>query len=267
MLPMKETDKVEVLAEMYVDQIVRLHGVPTDIVSDRDPRFTSKFWKALQEAVGSKLIISTAYHPETDGQTERTIRTIEDMMRMCILDWAGSWEKHLPLIEFSHNNSFHSSIGMAPYEGLYGRPCKTPLCWTEVGERREFGPEIVEETMKKLEIIQTNMKKAHDRQKKYADQSRREMVFSIGDWVYLKVSGQKGQDRFGKVGKLAVRFIGPYQIIQRIGDVAYRLNLRGEMQIHPYQCRGNMFMIPTLLRQSKSKTCKQTSLIQRDQSE
>ena len=125
---MKETDKVEVLAEIYVHQIVKLHGVPTDIVSDRDPRFTSNFWKALQEAVGTKLFISTAYHPETDGQTERTIRTIEDMMRMCILDWAGIWEKHLPLIEFSYNSSFHSSIGMAPFEALYGMPCKTPLC-------------------------------------------------------------------------------------------------------------------------------------------
>ncbi|XP_013689542.1 uncharacterized protein LOC106393388 [Brassica napus] len=101
---------------------------------------------------------------------------------------------------------------MAPYKALYGRPCKTPLCWTEVGERREFGPKIVEETMKELEIIQTNMKKAQDRKKKYADQSRREVVFSIGDWVYLKVSAQKGKDRFGKVGKLAVRFIGPYQL-------------------------------------------------------
>jgi len=187
---MKETDKVEVLAEMYVDQIVRLHGVPTYIVSNRDPRFTSNFWKALQEAVGTRLFMSTAYHPETDGQTKRTIRTIEDMMRMCILDWTGCWETHLPLIEFSYNNSFHSSIGMTPYEALYGRPCKTPLCWTEVGERREFGPVIVEETMKKLEIIQTNMKKAQDRQKKYADQSRTKMVFSIGDWVYLKVSAQ-----------------------------------------------------------------------------
>ncbi|KAL0642100.1 hypothetical protein Bca4012_103094 [Brassica carinata] len=233
LLPMKETDTVEVLAEMYVDQVVRLHGVPTDIVSDRDPRFTSNFWKALQEAEGTKLFISTAYHPERDDQTKRTIRAIDDMMRMCILDWAGSWEKHLPLIEFSYNNSFHSSIGMAPYEELYGRQCKTPLCWTEVGERREFGPKIVEETMKKLEIIQTNMKKAQDRQKKYADQSRREVVFNIGDWVYLKVSAQKGKNRFGKVGKLAVRFIGPYQIIQRIGEVAYHLNLPEEMQIHP----------------------------------
>ena len=106
LLPMKETDNVEVFAEMYVDQIMRLHGVLTDIVSYRDPRFTSNFWKPLQEAAGTKLFISTAYHPETNDKIDRTIRTIEDMMRMCILDWTGSWEKHLPLIEFSYNNNF-----------------------------------------------------------------------------------------------------------------------------------------------------------------
>ena len=122
LLPMRDTDKVEVLAELYVDQIVKLHGVPSDIVSDRDPRFTASFWEALQEGLGTKLFRSTAFHPETNGQTEKTIRTIEDMLRMCILDWAGTWEKHLPLVEFSYNNSHHSSIGVSPYEALYGRP-------------------------------------------------------------------------------------------------------------------------------------------------
>jgi len=116
LLPMRDTDKVEVLAELHIDQIVKLHGVPSDIVSDRDARFTASFWEALQEALGTKLFRSTAFHPETDGQTERTIRTIEDMLRMCILDWAGYWEKHLPLVEFSYNNRHYSSIGMSPYE-------------------------------------------------------------------------------------------------------------------------------------------------------
>ncbi|CAA7039969.1 unnamed protein product [Microthlaspi erraticum] len=143
----------------------RLTKVPADIVSERDPRFTAKFWRAL----GTVLNLSTAFHPETDGQTERTIRTIEDMLRLCILDWAGVWEDYLPLIEFSYNNSYHTSIGMSPYEALYGRPCRTPLCWTEVGERRVFGPHIIDETMEKLKVIRTNMRKAQDRQKKYAD--------------------------------------------------------------------------------------------------
>ncbi|CAA7058127.1 unnamed protein product [Microthlaspi erraticum] len=153
LLPVRDTDKVEILADLYIKQIVRLHGVPTDIVSDRDPRFTAIFWRALQGALGTELHMSTAFHPETDGQTERTIRTLEDMLRLCILDWAGMWEEYLPFIEFSYNNSYHSSIGMSPYEALYGRPCRTPLCWTEVGERRRFGPPMVEETMEKLQTI------------------------------------------------------------------------------------------------------------------
>ena len=155
------------------------------------------------------------------------------MLRLCILDWSGTWENYLPLIEFSYNNSFHASIAMSPYEALYGRPCRTPLCWTEVGERRLIRPGFIEETLEKLQVIRANMKKAQDRQKKYADQRRREVVFAVGDMVYLKVSAQKGKDHFGKVGKLAVRFIGPYRIIGRVGEVAYRLELPEDMNLHP----------------------------------
>ena len=139
-LPMKLTDKVETLAELYMEEIVKLHGVPANIVSDRDLRFTDEFWRAFPQALGTDFHMSTAFHPETDGQTEKTIRIREDMLRLCILDWNGPWEKFLPLIEFSYNNSYHSSIGMSPYEALYGRPCRTPVCWSEVGERRILGP-------------------------------------------------------------------------------------------------------------------------------
>ena len=115
---------------------VRLHGVPISIVSDRDPRFTSRFWKKLQEALGTKLHFSTAFHPQTDGQSERIIQILEDMLRCCILEFSSSWERYLPLIEFAYNNSFQSSIKMAPYEALYGRKCRTPLFWTEVCESK-----------------------------------------------------------------------------------------------------------------------------------
>ena len=138
--------------------------------------------------------MSTAFHPETDGQTERTIRTLEDLLRLCILDWNGLWDKFLPLIEFSDNNSYHSSIGMSPYEALYGRPCRTPVCWAEVGERRILGPEIVDEAAEKVRIILANMKKAQDRQKKYADRGRREVIFAVNDLVFLKVAARKGKD-------------------------------------------------------------------------
>ena len=128
-LPMRMTDSVEKLARLYVNEVVRLHGVPVSIVSDRDPRFTSRLWPSVQKALGTKLNLSTAFHPQTDGQSERTIQILEDLLRACILEFGGSWEDHLPLVEFTYNNSYQATIGMAPYEALYGRKCQTPLCW------------------------------------------------------------------------------------------------------------------------------------------
>jgi len=127
-IPINITFPVAQLAEIYIRDIVKLHGVPSSIVSDRDPRFTSRFWKSLQDALGSKLRLSSAYHPQTDGQSERTIQSLEDLLRVCVLEQGGAWDNHLPLIEFTYNNSYHSSIGMAPFEALYGRKCRTPLC-------------------------------------------------------------------------------------------------------------------------------------------
>lgn len=121
------------LGQLYVDEIVRLHGAPVSIVSDRDSRFTSKLWPKLHEAMGAKVKFSFAFHPQTDGQSECTIQTLEDMLRACALEFHGSWDKHLPLMEFAYNNSYQASIGMAPYEALYGRRCRTPVCWNEVG--------------------------------------------------------------------------------------------------------------------------------------
>jgi transposase InsO family protein len=135
-LPIKMTYSMDWFAELYVKEIVRLHGIPVSIVSDRDPRFTSRFWRSLHEAMGMKLTFSTAFHPQTDGQTERTIQTLEDMLRLCVLDFKGSWIQYLPLVEFAYNNSYHASIEMAPYEALYGRKCRSPLYWDEVGSWR-----------------------------------------------------------------------------------------------------------------------------------
>ena len=138
-LAINKSDNAAVLAKLYMEQIVRLHGVPVSIVSDRDSKFYSAFWRAMQKSMGTKVHMSTAYHPQTDGQSERTIRTLEDLLRACVLDWGEKWDQYLHLAEFSYNNSYHASIGMSPYEALYGRPCRTPLCWTQVGERRIFG--------------------------------------------------------------------------------------------------------------------------------
>ena len=142
-LPVHTTYTMDRYAEIYVKEIVRLHGVPLSIVSDRDSRFTSSFWKSLHKALGTRLAFSTAFHPQTDGQSERTIQTLEDMLRACVLDFQKTWSVYLALIEFAYNNSFHSSIGMAPYEALYGRKCRSPIHWDEMGERKFLGPELV----------------------------------------------------------------------------------------------------------------------------
>nr|GFC93410.1 retrotransposon protein, putative, Ty3-gypsy subclass [Tanacetum cinerariifolium] len=115
-------------------EVVTRHGIPASIISDRDPRFASNFWRSLQNALSTRLDVSTAYHPETDDQSERTIETLEDMLRACSIDFGKGWVNHLPLVEFSYNNIYHATIKVAPFEALYGRKCRSPVCWTEVGE-------------------------------------------------------------------------------------------------------------------------------------
>ncbi|GJZ29038.1 putative reverse transcriptase domain-containing protein [Tanacetum coccineum] len=175
--------------------------------------------------MGTRLDMSTAYHPETDGQSERTIQTLEDMLRACVIDFGNGWEGHLPLIEFSYNNSYHASIKAAPFEALYGRKCRSPVCWAEVGDARLTGPELVHETTEKIVQIKQRMQAARDRQKSYADVRRKPLEFQVGDRVMLKVSPWKGVVRFGKRGKLNPRYIGPFKVLAKVGTVAYRLEL------------------------------------------
>ncbi|KAK2362677.1 hypothetical protein QL285_087718 [Trifolium repens] len=224
-LPVRITDTAAKLTDVYIAEIVRLHGIPSSIVSDRDPKFTSHFWKTLHEALGTKLRLSSAYHPQTDGQTERTNQSLEDLLRACVLDDRGSWDDVLPLIEFTYNNSYHSTIGMAPYEALYGRRCQTPLCWYQDGESLIVGPEMVQQTTDKVRKIRAMMKVAQDRQKSYADRRRRPLEFEEGDHVFLRVTPTTGVGRALKAKKLTPKFIGPYQILERVGKVAYRIAL------------------------------------------
>ena len=224
-LPIRNSDSLDKLAQLYVKEIIRLHGTPVSIVSDRDPRFTSRFWPNLQNALGTRLHFSAAFHPQTDGQSERTIQNLEDMFRTCVMEFRGSWDTHLPLMEFAYNNSYQASIGMAPYEALYGRKCQTPVCWDEVGERKLVGPEIVQVTCDKIKVIRDRLKIAQDRQKSYANNRRRDLEFEVGDMVFLRISPWKGVLRFGKRGKLSPRYNGPYRIVERIGEVAYRFEL------------------------------------------
>ncbi|GJW41205.1 putative reverse transcriptase domain-containing protein [Tanacetum coccineum] len=149
---------------VIMDRLIARHGVSISIISDHDSRFTSRIWQSMQEALGTRLDMSTTYHPQTDSQSERAIQTLEDMLRACVLEFGGSWDVHLPLVEFSYNNSYHSSVRCASFEALYGRKCRSPIMWAEVGE-----------------------------------------------------------------GKLAPRFAGPLEIIEKVGPVAYMLDLPEEL--------------------------------------
>nr|GEV80235.1 hypothetical protein [Tanacetum cinerariifolium] len=178
-LPKKKTDSIEKLAELYLKEIVCKHGVPVSVISNRDSLFTSRFWVSLKKALGAQLDLSTAYHPKTDGQSERTIQTFEDMLWACVIDFGSSWDKHLPFIEFSYNNSYHASIKAAPFEALYGRKCRSPIYWSEVGESQLTGPELVRETTEKIVQIKNHLLNARSRQKSYADLKRRLTEFEV----------------------------------------------------------------------------------------
>ncbi|GJX53286.1 putative reverse transcriptase domain-containing protein [Tanacetum coccineum] len=207
-LPIRENDPLDKLARLYLNRIVARHGIPVSIICNRDGGFTSNFWKSFQKDLGTDISMSTAYHPETNGQSERTIQTLEDMLRACVIDFGKGWVKHLPLAKFLYNNSYHASIKAAPYEALYSRKCRSSVCWAEVGEAQLSGPELIQET-EKIVLIKQRMQAAQDRQKSYADKKRKPMEYEVGDRVMLKVSSWKGVVRFGKRGKLIQRYVRP----------------------------------------------------------
>ncbi|GKC36765.1 putative reverse transcriptase domain-containing protein [Tanacetum coccineum] len=170
-LPIRENDPLDKLARLYLNRIVARYGIHVSIIYDRDGRFTSNFWRSFQKALGTNISMSTAYHPETDGQSERTIQTLEDMLRACVIDFGKGWVKHFPLVEFSYNN---------------------------IGEAQLTGPELIQETTEKIVLIKQRIQAAQDRQKSYADLKRKPMEFKVGDRIMLKVSPWKGVVRFGK---------------------------------------------------------------------
>ncbi|GJY97127.1 putative reverse transcriptase domain-containing protein [Tanacetum coccineum] len=179
-LAIREDFSMKKLARLYINEIVARPGVPVSIILNRDGRFTSHFWQTVQKALWTRLDLSTAYHPQTDGQSEHTIQTLEDMLRACVIDFGGSWDVHLPLANLT-------------------------------------GPELVLEMTDKVVLIKEKLKAARDRQKSYADKRRKPLEFEVGDRVLLRVSPWKGVVRFGKKGKLAPRYVGPFEILERIG--------------------------------------------------
>ncbi|WVZ97862.1 LOW QUALITY PROTEIN: hypothetical protein U9M48_043370 [Paspalum notatum var. saurae] len=198
-IPVNTTYSGARLAELYISRIVCLHGVPKRIISDRGSQFTSRFWEQLHDSLDSKLRFSTAYHPQTDGQTERTNQILEDMLRACAI----YWDKSLPYAEFSYNNSYQASLKKSPFEALYGR----------------------RDAEQQIKMVRENFRVAQSRQKSYVDVRRRDLTFKVDDFVYLKVSPMRGIRRFNMKGKLAPRYIGPFKIVERKGEVAYKLEL------------------------------------------
>ncbi|GJZ62697.1 putative reverse transcriptase domain-containing protein [Tanacetum coccineum] len=203
-LPMRENDSKEKLTRQYLKEVVMRHGVPVSIISDRDGRFTSEFWQSLQKA-------------------------LKDMLHACVINFGKSWDRHLPLVEFSYNNSYHTSIKAAPFEALYDHKCRLPVCWAEVGDAQLTGLDIIHETTEKIIQIKKHIQATRDRQKSYADRRRKSLEFQVGDKVMLKVSPWKGVIRFGKRGKLNPRYIGPFKILAKFRTVAYRLELPDQL--------------------------------------
>jgi hypothetical protein len=173
--------------------------------------------REMHASLGTHLIHTSAYHPQTDGQTERVNKILEYMLRACVMDYPSSWDKNLPWAEFSYNNIYQESLKKAPFEALYGRQCHTPLNWIELGEKAIFGPDIVVEAEAMVRRIQENLKATKLRQESYANKRRRHLQFEVGDHIYLKVSPMKGMKRFGVKGKLSPRYIGPFSILEKCG--------------------------------------------------
>ncbi|GJT69371.1 putative reverse transcriptase domain-containing protein [Tanacetum coccineum] len=187
---MRETYPMERLARMYLKEVVTRHEITVLIICDRDPMFASNFWRSLQKALGTNLDMSTAYHPQTDGQSKRTIQTREDMLHTYVINFGKDWVNHLPSVEFSYNNSYHASIKAAPFEALYDRKCRSP--------------------------IKQRIQATRDRQKSYVNLRRKPMEFQVGDRVMLNVSPWKG-------------YVGPFKVLEKVGAIANKRELPQEL--------------------------------------
>ncbi|GKC24249.1 reverse transcriptase domain-containing protein [Tanacetum coccineum] len=195
---MKKTDSMEKLTKLYLKEVVCRHGVPVLVISDKDSHFMSRFWKSLQKALGMNLDVSAAYHPQMDGQSKRTIQMLEDMLRACVIDFGSSWDRQLPLVEFLYNNSYHASIKAAPYEALYERKSRSPVCWSEVVDSQLTNPELIRDTTEKIIQIKNCLLSSRSRQKSYADRRTKPLEFEVDDMVLLKISPWKGVMHYRK---------------------------------------------------------------------
>ncbi|GKA08638.1 putative reverse transcriptase domain-containing protein [Tanacetum coccineum] len=212
-VPMRETDPLKKLARMYLKEVVMRHGIPFLIICDRDPRFASHFWRSLQKALGTNLDMSTAYHPQTDEQSKRTNQTLEDMLPACTINFGKGWGNHLPLVEFSYNNSYYASIKAAPFEALYGQKCHSPMCWAEVRQVQLTGPELVQETTEKIIQIKKRM------------QVTTKKIVQIKQRMQAARDPQKSTRHLKRKTDEFQWYVGPFKVLEKVGSIAYKLEL------------------------------------------
>ena len=232
LIPTRTTASATDIAQLFVREIVRLHGVPARIISDRDVKFTLNFWKAMFQSLGTLLNFSSAYHSEIDSQTKRVNQVIEDMLRSYCSQQPRLWLKFLPLVEFAYNSSFHQSLGTSPFKALYGQDCLVPIRFADPNLPVPAAKNTLEEMDRQLQVIRGALKRASDRQKSYADLRRTSREFKTGDKVFLRVKPKRSSLKLGKYKKLAFRYCGPYEIVKRIGEHSYKLALPPHLHIH-----------------------------------
>ena len=224
------------LATLFMREVVRLHGVPESILSDRDPRFTAHFWREFWKQLGTTLKMSTAYHPQTDGQTERANRTLEEMLRSVVNFKQTDWDEHLATAELAINNAKQASTGFTPFRLNYGQEIQMPLDQAIAGLRPSNNPEAAERITRlqaDLKLATSNIEKAQERQARYADQHRRDVTFAVGDKVLLSTEHLKLAGADKRTPKFTYKYIGPFEIKRVIGANAYELDLPAQLQIHP----------------------------------
>jgi hypothetical protein len=225
-IPVKTKHKATNIAYIYMKEVVRLHGVPKEIVSDRDSKFTSKFWPCLFKGFGKNMNLSMTHHPDSDGKTKRTNKIIEDMLRMYVMDHPSKWE------DFSYNNGYQASLKMSPFEALYGSKCNTPMNWDKPTDRAIIGPYLLKEMEEKMTRMRHNLKDTQDRKKSYGDKNKFFRDFKVEEDVFLKVKAKISSIILGCFPKLAARYCGSFEMLEKIISIAYMLSLLASMRVY-----------------------------------
>jgi transposase InsO family protein len=222
------------VAQVFLAQVLKLHGMPNTIVSDRDPVFTSSFWRELFRLQGTSLAFISAYHPQSDGQTEALNKCVETYLRCYSSTKPREWSSWLPLVEWWYNTNHHSSIGLTPFEALYGYPPPVLLSYVPGTTANMAVDNILQDRNSTINLFKEQLHKAQHRMKSQADKKHIERVFQIGDWVYLRLQPYRHKTLAARKNiKLSPRFFGPFQVLQKIGSVAYKLDLPAAARLHP----------------------------------